>query len=313
MQKNHLESTLSEKLKMRIVSHRNELFRILSNRYFEFLPLVINYEGIENLPINPILIEHYLRQGFGVAIGETKKGIMVLGSVLTQPSLSKFNDFYKPLITKDINFIISPEIRENFYKEITFRDGYESGNFIVLYNKPFNYTNDYEIIRHYVEEISEINVSRFSIYIQSKVNTILRGVTTDDEDITKIADDMYNGSPYIMTTQLFDPEENILKIGGLEIVSVLPELKREYQNKLAELNSMLGLNSLGVDKESGVSDTEANSNKSFKKANENIYLRARNQPLSILNKKYGYHIKAEYNDSMLTELSSLERYEMVKG
>ena len=94
MQKNHLESTLSEKLKMRIVSHRNELFRILSNRYFEFLPLVINYEGIENLPINPILIEHYLRQGFGVAIGETKKGIMVLGSVLTQPSLSKFNDFF---------------------------------------------------------------------------------------------------------------------------------------------------------------------------------------------------------------------------
>ena len=159
--------------------------------------------------------------------------------------------------------------------------------------------------------MSEINLSRFSIYIQSKVSTILRG-ESNDEDIESMADDIYNGSPFIETTQLFDPEESILKLDNSSIISALPELKREYQNKLAELNSMLGLNSLGVDKESGVSDTEANSNKSFKKSNENIYLLGRNTPLEFLNKKYGTNIKAEYNDSMIQQLSTLEKWEVLK-
>ena len=235
----------------------------------------------------------------------------MLGFVNNRNSLNTFNYQIKPLITKDIQFIINDEIKLQYYKEITFIDGYETGNFVVLWNKPFTYLNDYTIVKHYIEEMAEINLSRFSIYIQSKVSTILRG-ESNDEDIETMADDIYNGSPFIETTQLFDPEESILKLDNSSIISALPELKREYQNKLAELNSMLGLNSLGVDKESGVSDTEANSNKSFKKSNENIYLLGRNTPLEFLNKKYGTNIKAEYNDSMIKQLSTIEKWEVLK-
>lgn len=311
MRINSIESSLSEKIKSRVVSHRNEFYNLMVSRYYEFLPLVIGYEGVKDLNINGIIIEQMLRSGFGVAIGETKLGIRLLGFVNNRNSLNTFNYQIKPLITKDIQFIISNEIKLQYYKEITFIDGYETGNFVVLWNKPFSYVNDYTIVKHYIEEMSEINLSRFSIYIQSKVSTILRG-ESNDEDIETMADDIYNGSPFIETTQLFDPEESILKLDNSSIISALPELKREYQNKLAELNSMIGLNSLGVDKESGVSDTEANSNKSFKKSNENIYLLGRNTPLEFLNKKYGTNIKAEYNDSMIKQLSTIEKWEVLK-
>jgi hypothetical protein len=216
MRINSIESSLSEKIKSRVVSHRNEFYNLMVSRYFEFLPLVIGYEGIKDLNINGIIIEQMLRSGFGVAIGETRLGIRLLGFVNNRNSLNTFNYQIKPLITKDIQFIINNEIKLQYYKEITFIDGYETGNFVVLWNKPFSYVNDYTIVKHYIEEMSEINLSRFSIYIQSKVSTILRG-ESNDEDIESMADDIYNGSPFIETTQLFDPEESILKLDNSSI------------------------------------------------------------------------------------------------
>ena len=56
MRINSIESSLSEKIKSRVVSHRNEFYNLMVSRYFEFLPLVIGYEGIKDLNINGIII-----------------------------------------------------------------------------------------------------------------------------------------------------------------------------------------------------------------------------------------------------------------
>lgn len=148
--------------------------------------------------------------------------------------------------------------------------------------------------------------------MQAKINTFLRDEFGSD-DIENIASMLYNGQPWIKTSMKFDIEEHIISISNNSFVSSLAELKRTYQNIIAELNSMLGLNSLGVDKESGVSNAEATSNRSFKKANENIYIRSRNSELEKLNKKYGTKFKAEYIDSMVSELSSLEKVEVIEN
>lgn len=84
MRINSIESSLSEKIKSRVVSHRNEFYNLMVSRYFEFLPLVIGYEGIKDLNINGIIIEQMLRSGFGVAIGETRLGIRLLGFVIIE-------------------------------------------------------------------------------------------------------------------------------------------------------------------------------------------------------------------------------------
>lgn len=315
MYENQIESSLSEKVAERVKHQRNSFYNFFVKRYLEFLPCVISYEGLDNTYINPIQLELFLRQGYGVAIGDTTEGTAILGTVNINSSLNNFMTYgTRPLTGNDINFLISDKIKvKATYKEISYHDNYQTGNFVVLYNKPYTLTNDYNIIKCYAERLAEIACSRFSIYMQSKISTVIRG-EVDDEDVLQITSDLYNGSPFINTTMMFDPDESVLEIGnGQQVVGALPELKREYQNNIAELNNILGLSSLGVDKASGVSDIEAQSNKAYQKANSNIYLQARNIPLSYYNKHAGTELKASYADEIASELSSLEKIQVLDG
>ena len=309
-----IEQSLNEKIKMRLVSHRNAVYRFFRNRYREFLPVVIGYTGLENTKIDPIQLEIWLRQGYGVAIGETKRGIMILGVVTRQSELYSLSSNFSvsPMTSNDITYFINDKIRVK-NKEITFHDGYETGNMVVIYNKPYQLTNDFEIIDLYSERIAEIALSRFSIYMQAKIATVIRG-ESDDEDVEQLTQDLYNGSPFIETTLEFDPRQSVLSIdNGASVVGALPELKREYQNNIAELNNILGLSALGVDKASGVSEIEAQSNKAYQKANSNVYLKSRNEKLKLLNEKFDLSIKAEYADEIASELSSLEKVKILEG
>lgn len=309
-----IEQSLNEKIKMRLVSHRNAVYRFFRNRYREFLPVVIGYTGLENTKIDPIQLEIWLRQGYGVAIGETKRGVMILGTVSRQSNIYSLSSNFSvaPMTSNDITYFINEKIRVK-NKEITFHDGYETGNMVVIYNKPYQLTNDFEIIDLYSERIAEIALSRFSIYMQAKIATVIRG-ESDDEDVEQLTQDLYNGSPFIETTLEFDPRQSVLSIdNGASVVGALPELKREYQNNIAELNNILGLSALGVDKASGVSEIEAQSNKAYQKANSNVYLKSRNEKLKILNDKFDLSIKAEYADEIASELSSLEKVKILEG
>lgn len=310
----NIEQSLDEKIKMRMTTHRNAIYSFFKNRYREFLPLVIGYENLNDTRIDPIQLEIWLRQGYGVAVGETTRGIMILGTVPRQSQIYTLGTNYSvsPLTSKDVNYFISKKIRVK-NKEITYHDGFQSGNMVVIYNKPYQLTNDFEIIDLYAERIAEISLSRFSIYMQAKISTVIRG-EVDDEDVEKITSDLYNGAPFIETTMMFDPDESILSINSSqEVISALPELKREYQNNIAELNNILGLTALGVDKASGVSDIEAQSNKAYQKANSNVYLKSRNEKLKLLNEKFGLNMKAEYADEIAADLSSLEKVQVLDG
>lgn len=312
----NIEQTLSEKVKTRVVTQRNNFFNFFKNRYIEFLPTVISYEGLNDkgVLIDPIQLEIWLRQGYGVAIGQTKTGTMILGTVNQSNTLSNIQTYgTRPLTGNDVNFFISNKIKEKYYKEITFHDGYETGNFVVLWNKPIQLTNDFNIIEMYSERIAEIAMSRFSIYMQAKISTVIRG-EANDEDVEQITQDLYNGAPFIKTTKFFDPEESILSINeGQGLISALPELKREYQNNIAELNNILGLSSLAVDKESGVSQSEAMSNKAYQKANANIYIQSRNEKLKHYNDRFNTNIVASFSDEIASQLSSIEKIQILDG
>ena len=182
---------------------------------------------------------------------------------------------------------------------------------MVLRNKTINYINDLEILDHYVDELAEIVLSRFSLSMQVKVNTLFMG-EPNDEGMNDFIEDIYNGNPYIKASKLFDPKEQIFFMQNNGIAANFQELKREYQNKISELNNMLGINSLAVEKSSGVSDTEANSNAAYTTSNANIYLDARNNALKKLNKRFNLKLEAVYNDEVSSEFSELNRIEAEK-
>lgn len=308
---NTIEQSFKEKIKQRVISHRNRFFKLIYNRYAEILPFTISYENIdERFKVDLIQLESMLRHNYNVAIGEDVTGDIVILGYVNCNNKNNFNYHYLPKshTKKDINFLINEAYILPEYNQLNQFN--KNGNFVVIQNKVYNYINDYEIIEHYAEEIAEISLSRFSLILQAKVMTFFRGDLNGD-DLEKVIDDLFNGAPAIKTSVQFDVNENIIRFDNGNITSTLTELKREFQNKLSELNSMLGLSSLGVDKESGVSDEEAQSNASFKKSNENIYLFARNNALNYLNERYKMKIHAEFSENMVKELSSLERLEML--
>src|SRR5699024_7928267 len=131
----------------------------------------------------------------------------------------------------------------------------------------------------------------------------------NDETLNQIISDVYNGNPYIKGSKLFDPDEQIYHMNNDNIAQNFQELKREYQNKISELNNMLGMNSLAVEKSSGVSDSEAKSNRAYTTSNANIYLDGRNSGLKKLNKRYDLKIEAMYNDEVVSEFQEIEKHE----
>lgn len=306
-----IDDTLPKTLKEKVVNHRERFSQIFMARYLEMLPSLIAYKGSENVSVDFFKVEVALRNGYDVVIGETTLGnIQVIGYITSQDTKTNpMNLWSQKVLTKsNINFIIDKKYQLDIYQEITDIDSCLTGNFVVLRNKSIRYVDDLVILKHYVDELAEIVLSRFSISMQVKIATLFKG-EPNDETINEIISDIYNGNPYIKGTKLFDPDDQIYHMKNEGMAQNFQELKREYQNKISELNNMLGMNSLAVEKSSGVSDAEAQSNRAFTTSNANIYLDGRNNGLKRLNKRYGFKVEAIYNDEVLSEFSELARIE----
>lgn len=304
-----IEENLSQKLKAQLQHHKERAKKIFYSRYKELLPNLIKYKNADATSIDFLKVEVALRNNYNVVIGETKDGnLMVIGYVNNAKSSEDPSDFLysKPLTKDDINFIVPVEKLPEKMSEISHIDDCQTGNFVVLKNKILNYIHDDVILQHFIDSISEIELSRLSIAMQAKINTIFLS-EVNDESINQLISEVYAGSPYIKLSKHFDPNEHILRVDNEHMATNFNELKREFQNKISENNNLLGINSLAVEKESGTSDTEAKSNRAFVTANANIYLLGRNKPLSKLNKRYGLNIEAIYNDEVESELMELEK------
>ena len=234
-----------------------------------------------------------MRQGYGVAVGtDINDNFCIYGYVKTA-NYNNYNINYllaprAPIKGSEIFWTLPASLRPDGYKditEITSQDSAVSGRFVVFWNKALNFTNDFRIIENYADELSEIVASRFSLEIQSKVTTIFMS-DVGDETINQMVSKLYNGTPFVKTGSNFDVRDNVYKIGNDGVGDTLQTLKNEYQNKIAELNSVFGWNVLSFEKASGVSETESQGNSEYVSFNANVWLKPRQQALNLLNKHY---------------------------
>ena len=306
---NNIDQELNKTLKEKVVHHKQRFIQLFKARYQEMIPSLIQYKNDQTVSIDFLKVEIALRNGYDVVIGETtNRNIQVIGYATTQQTKENPADLFSSRSMRhgDITFVIPKHLQMKYYKEISNDDECRSGNFVVLRNKTVQYISDYAILDHYVDELAEIVLSRYSISMQVKITTLFLG-EPNDESINQIISDIYNGNPYIKGSKLFDPDEQIYHMNNEGIAQNFQELKREYQNKIAELNTMLGINSLAVEKSSGVSDEEAKSNRGYTTSNANIYLDARNHGLKKLNKRYQFKIEALYNDEVTSEFAEFHK------
>lgn len=284
-----INQSINLSVKDKVFYHRQRFFDLMKERYYNILPTLISYKGSSDIvSIDYFVLERYLRKGYNCVVGEDENGIIKF--------LGTTNNYITELNQNDNHYInirffdnVKPK---KIYKLISSYDNFKSGNCVIIRNKADNVFSDYEIIDYYVDELAEISLSRYSCILQSKINTIFKG-DIGDETITQIVENVYNGTPYIKTSLLFDPEEQIISVKN-NTTELLNALKNEYNNKLCELNNLLGINTNFKEKESGLSNVELNGNLNFINANANIYLLERNRQLFKLNKRYNTNLNCEF-------------------
>lgn len=287
-----LGQELTSELGEKVVYHRDQFHEWFVGRYIEGLTALFSY-NFGGYPIDTQALEIALRQGYGVAVGtDINNNFCIYGYVKTA-NYNNYNINYllaprAPIKGSEIFWTLPASLRPDGYKditEITSQDSAVSGRFVVFWNKALNFTNDFRIIENYADELSEIVASRFSLEIQSKVTTIFMS-DVGDETINQMVSKLYNGTPFVKTGSNFDVRDNVYKIGNDGVGDTLQTLKNEYQNKIAELNSVFGLNVLSFEKASGVSETESQGNSEYVSFNANVWLKPRQQALNLLNKHY---------------------------
>lgn len=305
-------SELTEELGQKVIKHRNRFIKLIRGKYLELLPSLIYVTNAEKTSIDFLKVEVALRNNYYPVIGELTNGNLSMIGYLTSTKNSienpesVFNNGVVRRTGNDITYILPKELlkKPDEYIEISNVDDCKTGNFVVLNNKAVTFTSDVEVIEHFVRHMGEIEASRYSIAIQSKVSTFFTG-KPNDETLNQIIAKVYNGSPFIKTSKNFDPEEQIHTIDNSSLGTLFSELKRELQNIHSELNTFIGIQSLGVDKNSGVSETEAKSNRGFTTSVSNTYLAGRNIGYKKLNKRYNLELEAIYNDDIVSELKKV--------
>ena len=297
-----LGQELSAELGEKVVYHRDQFHEWFVGRYIEGLTALFSY-NFGNYPIDTQALEIALRQGYGVAIGtDINDNFAIFGYVNT----TNYNNYNinsllaprLPIKGKDIYWTLPAALRPDNFKEITeitSQDGGVSGRFVVLWNKALSLTDDFRIVSNYADELSEIVASRFSLEIQAKVTTIFMS-DIGEETINQMVSKIYNGTPFVKTGTNFDVRDNLYKIGNDGIGDTLQMLKNEYQNKIAELNSVFGINVLSFEKTSGVSETESQGNTAYVSFNANVWLKPRQHALDLLNKHYATDFSVELSD-----------------
>lgn len=305
-----IESELYNKLSERMYTYRNSFYNITLQSYNELLLSIITYEFDNNFNIDSLTLEYLLRYYGNAVIGLCRDNkFRVIGYVTDYNNF--FNKQSTQLTKNSITFLTQKELLVDDYKEITYN---HKGNFVVLTNKPLfiNNLSDFKIIESYVTKLTEIEVSEFSLVQQARVNTFLRG-QADDEDVNELLKNIYNGSPYLLVTENLIPEDMVISVDGVKVTSSFKELKNMKNSTRNEINEYFGIDTAGVSKESGVSQSEIDSNNDYLGVRLLTYLDARNNKLNLIKRYYGYECHAISNPQSSKMITDVAKYNEKKS
>lgn len=197
---------------------------------------------------------------------------------------------------------------------INFMDVMEKNGegYIMLTNKYNGYIqglsnwNDFKLADRVAKTLGTIKATQTYNLLQMKTPYVMYG---DKGDLTglNLYEQIVEGIPVIQIDGDVGDAKNKIGVIDLNIPNYLPSLKDAFNCEFDELLTMVGINSIGIDKKERLVANEANSNAQLIEASANIYLDARNSQLELLNAVLGTDIKAVLNQESAKQLLQLRQ------
>lgn len=279
-----------------------------------FTNLVLNLITYENAPatLDERFLEFNLRYYGYARVGGVDKdnvfvlgqnqngeyGLNALGSLIDQSTIP--NPFAVDDSTQELPYLTRMNYQDN-------KDGY-----VTICNK-YNYYmaglmttfTDMQLVDRVSKSLAKIKASEMRNIDLMKQQFI--GLTKNKNlTANQVFQQIQEGKSFIGVDSDLGDITSILDVTDFNIQDYLPSLKTAWNNEVSELLTMLGIDTVGVDKKERLVAMEAAANAQLTEASANVYLQARNQQLEILNHVLGTKIEATFNQQAFQQLVKLQ-------
>lgn len=280
--------------------HWEELITSLGNfipYYAQYSNLCLNFFDwelpLDNEQLNGDFIERLLfYKGRCAVINDKDKGLIVCDfrTVDGQSNIFGYPTKIQALDIFDYNKVIGD---------------YESDNFVIIPNNKLWYPTNITVLKYAIDISNILDAINLNVESQ-KLPVILQ--SPDDKaklSMEQIAEKIETGERYIFAKSDFNIQNAVqsLNISAPFIADRLQDLQ---QRKIAELLTAIGINNENVNKESGITADEVNSNNTLVKLNFDSMLIPRQEACDEIKRKFNINTWCDVKDFNTNGLYDME-------
>lgn len=296
-----------------------ESYRSLYDRYYDIYSdyltnLLINLIDYEDAPktLNIQGLEFMLRQyGYANIIAVDKDNIFVEGIGFDYPGVNvPMGSIIGGLAGSSETGNVARDLLDNKEPKVLTRinaDKVKPPVYVTMSNKFSFYlgalSSDSDLIDRTAKTLAEIKASMIVNIRQQKTPFI--GFTKDGNLTSKsVWQNLESGKPFIqIDSDAFDNDvKKVITTMPVQTPNLAPTLKDSWNDTMNEFLTFTGVDNVSIDKKERLTAGEASSNAPQVSASLNIYIKARQSQLDLLNESLGTNIKAVVNSNSISDL-----------
>ncbi len=285
-----------------------------------FYNLLLNLITYENAPVtfDEKFCEYLLRTtGYCRVAGTDPLNVYVVDyydKPIQTPSIGGVGWVYDTDTNQQVKKLDGTDQNLRQITRINFMDIIEKNGegYVMMTNKYNGYMpmlsnwNDFKLADRVAKTLGTIKATQTYNLLQMKTPYVTYG-TKGDLTGKNLYEELVEGIPMIEIEESVGDVKSKIGTIDLNVPNYLPSLKDAFNNEFDEFLTMVGINSVGIDKKERLVANEANSNAQLIEASANIYLDARNSQLELLNAVLGTNIRAVLNQESAKQLLELKQ------
>lgn len=272
---------------------------ILINQIRDMLVNLFRYRDVP-VSLNTAMLEMMLRQlAGGICVGKNEIGELVILGRADELGVNGYGSIIPSTFDSGHMYLADKRV-------ITPRN--LDGDFVVFCNKQTAtdfYSTDFSIVEHYCNEIANIKATARMNRIYMRAPWLLKSKKNSVE-AQIIIQKILSGELVIEVDEDSNIEKDITKL-ELNTPVRLNDFRQEARSELYEMLNLFGIYNNPDLKKERMIDKEASANNHLTESMGDIYFNARRSAIDLINQRWGYDIKVEWNSTVANDLIDLSK------